>query len=131
MLLQERATTKSELLDGELGAGGARCSSPSLLRYPSLAIDAEPFDIDLRPAPADDVGDHLCASAGLRPAVRSLADVDVEVGDPGGAEIRRSVRRHRTQARPGVGCAAFAGERRLREQLAQTAQHGRGARCTN
>src|SRR5262249_41272876 len=101
------------------------------LRYPALAINAKPFHIDLRPASAHDVGLHLCASAGLRPAVRSLADVDVEVGDPGGAEIRRSVRRHRTQARPGLRCTGIADDRCLREKIAQTPQYGRGARWTD
>ena len=39
--------------------------APSPLRRPPLQTDTESFDIDLRPAPADDVGDHPRAHSTL------------------------------------------------------------------
>src|SRR5262249_3739609 len=74
----------------------------SLFAQPTLraSIDAEPLEIDLRPAAGADIRHHPPAAAGLGPAVRALAHIDEQVGDAGAPEIGRAIRGHGAQACP-------------------------------
>src|SRR5262245_10268749 len=84
---------------------GAQCASTAR-RFPwqepllRTSIDAEPLEIDLRPAARDDIRHHPPAAAGLRQAVRPLADIDEQVGDAGATEIGRAIGGHGAQACP-------------------------------